>query len=157
MNNLQKAMIRGLYKEAGVKETLNNLFEKAKKYYADNEGTIKRAGITGGSALAGAGVSAGIDKLRGKKVSVLRMLMSGMGAGAVAEGAQYATKHKDEILNYISNLLHRDGNTTISGPEFIKKVENYKKSPMQKVVEEATESLPKSEEATEVPQIRKTV
>ena len=129
MNDLQKSYVRGLYKEAGVKETLNNLFEKAKKYYADNEGTIKRAGITGGSALAGAGVSAGIDKLRGKKVSVLRKLMSGMGAGAVAEGAQYATKHKDEILNYISNLLHRDGNTTMS----------------------------KSEEATEVPQIRKTV
>ena len=103
----------------------SELFNALKNHFATNKDLYKRIGITGGSTLAGAGLSAGIDKLRGKKVSLLRMLLSGLGAGGIAEGAQYLM----------------DGNRKATGlDEFIAKYLRYQTPSMTKAVVDNTEA-----------------
>lgn len=112
----------------------SELFNALKNHFATNKDLYKRVGITGGSALAGAGLSAGIDKLRGKKVSVLRMLLSGLGAGGVAEGAQYlmddkrkATALDEFIAKYLRYQTPAKTNEVIANTEAGSALEDFDK------------------------------
>jgi hypothetical protein len=123
----------------------NELFNALKNHFTTNKDLYKRIGITGGSTLAGAGLSAGIDKLRGKKVSLLRMLLSGMGAGAVAEGAQYlmdgkrkATALDEFIAKYLRYQTPAETNKVIANTEAGTALEDLNKqiNPENPVVEQ---------------------
>ena len=111
MNNLKKAYIKGLVKEAaGLSDIKNKLMEfysntkgKVSDLYQDNKEVIDRVGIDTGAGLLGAGISAGADKLRGKPVSILRMLLSGATGVGLAEAGQYGYKKYTGLKNDLAD------------------------------------------------------
>jgi flagellar biosynthesis GTPase FlhF len=104
MNELKKAMVRGLYKEAGVKEVIESLKNnavKAKDFavntYKKNPEAWKRAGIDTAGA-AGMNIIGLIkDRIMGQKTTGTDVLVRSLLGVAGAEAGQYGYKKYQDM------------------------------------------------------------
>lgn len=88
MNNINKLIIRGLVKEAGVKAEASKFFDAAKKHVADNSDIYKRVGIDAGSGLGAGILYELITRLSGKNPTWTGRGLSALGGVAAAEAGQ---------------------------------------------------------------------
>ena len=104
MNELKKAMVRGLYKEAGVKEVIESLKNNAVKVrdfavntYNKNPEAWKRAGIDTAGA-AGMNILGLLkDRLMGQKTTGTDVLVRSLLGVAGAEAGQYGYKKYQDM------------------------------------------------------------